>query len=183
MDYDDEYESCEREENKIIPDVIKVESAISLEVSDIEGVLSSILHKQFNDTLELFIRVEVEKCISNAYGSKHTFKDALQDVISKKLDEKYPSIVDDKVDELAEKIKDFSFEWGRREEPKNMRDKAVAQVNEYIDNELSKSVAKSVEYVEQFSRNYFANNLFRAMGMMDKMIPFADADSISENKE
>lgn len=182
MDYrEDEPESCECGDTKIIEDSIKVESTIGLEVSNIENVLSQMLHKQFNDTLERFIKTETDKCVASAYGSKHTFKDALQDVISKKLDDKFPDIVDDKIDELAETIKGFEFEWSRREQKNSIRDKAIEKVDSYIDNELSQSVAKSVEYVEQFSRNYFANNLFRAMGMMDKMIPFADADSISKD--
>ncbi len=163
------------EEHRILEECIKVEAKVGLEISDMEDVLAAIMRKQFNETLNRYIKNEVQKCIEGAYGSKHTFKDALQDVISQKLDEKYPGIVDDKVDELAEKIKNFKFEWTRREEPKKIRDKAMDTVNSYIENELSKSVAKSTEYVEQFSRNYFANNLFRAMGMMGKMIPFADA--------
>jgi len=180
MYHDEEPEPCGCEDFSMLEDAIKGEVSFGLDVADLERQLSLYAQKKFASNLETFINREVSKCVESAYGAKYTFENALKDVIAKKLDEKYPGIVDDKVDELAEKIKATEFEWNRREQPKAMMKKAQEKVDEYIDSELSKSVERSVEYVEEFSRNYFANNLFRAMGMIDKMIPQANADNISK---
>lgn len=183
MSYDDydEPESCECEDFSILSDAIKGKVSLGIELSDLEHHLSLHVQKKFSDTLKSFIEREVKKCVEESYGSKYTFKDALMDEISKRLDEKYPCIVDDKIDELAEKIKNTEFQYGRREAPTSINKKAQEKVDEYIEGELVKSVAKSTEYLEQFSRNYFAENLFRAMGMMDKMFPQANTDMISKN--
>ena len=131
----------------------------------------------FKERLDSLIESKVQKAINDAYGAQYSLKDALTDVIREKLDQKYPGVVDDKVDELAEKIKAFEFEWNRREAKQNIRDKATSVVDNYIEKELAAEVKKQADWLEQYSRNYFAHNLFRAMGMMDKMIPLAEPDA------
>jgi hypothetical protein len=130
----------------------------------------------FKELLDSLIERKVQKAIDDAYGAQYSLKDALTDVIREKLDAKYPGVVDDKVDQLAERIKNFQFEWNRQEEKKDIQKKALGIVDDYIEKELAAAVKKQADWLEQYSRNYFAHNLFRAMGMMDKMIPLAGAE-------
>jgi hypothetical protein len=106
----------------------------------------------------------------NGYG-------ALGDIIKKEVArvfiEKYPDIVENKANEIMEYIKNLKPEsfrdWSWNGESISMA--AKNKVKEYIENELENEVKVTKEWLEQFSRNYFANNLFRAMGMMDKILP------------
>ena len=155
---------------------VAIKAGLSVDVMAIEEAIEQRIHELFVRRLDAYINKAVDNALGNAYGAQHTFKDALQDAMSKKLDEKYPGIVDEKVDELAETIKGFKFEWNRREEKQGLQKKALEKVDAYIENELAAEVKKQADWLEQYSRNYFAHNLFRAMGMMDKMIPLADAE-------
>lgn len=157
------------DENMSGPVAAKVDFAIDVRALEIAS--KKLADSYFKEHLDLKINQCVDQAIKNAYGSQFTLNDALTAVIREKLDTKYPDIVDEKVDELAAKIKDFAFDWNSRENARTMRDQAEKRIKEYIDNELMQSVTKTKESLEEYGQQYFAKNLFRAMNLMSASVP------------
>jgi len=180
MSYDDydEYEEREPEIVEGLEDAIKISTVIDVDVTSIEIRLRKYVEKVILSKLQSMIQTEVVKCITDSYQSKARFKDAIETVMREKFTETYPDAVENKINEMEKKLKEFSFEWGRDSwggtkgtPAMTIKEAAKKRVEGYIENELAESVKISKEYIEQFAKNYFANNLFRAMGMMDKMLP------------
>jgi acyl-CoA synthetase (NDP forming) len=103
------------------------------------------------------------------------FDSLIKEVVKEQFEKRYPDVVENKVNQIHDYLlklrPEDSKDWRWDSTQKTLGEAAKAKVLEYINNELSKEVKVTKEWLETFSRNYFANNLFRAMGMMDKMIP------------
>lgn len=186
MSYYEDYceENYIEEANELDIDATQeIKSEVLINKDAIAAAVNNLVQSKIKTSLKTYIDREVNKCFMNHYESKIKFEDIMHRIIKEKFEEKYPDTVENKVNEFEAEIlklkvsdrrSDYSMEVMAKdalERIKLMENKANAKVAEYIENELSKSVAKSNEYIEQFSKNYFAQNLFKAMGMMDKMIP------------
>lgn len=140
-----------------------------------ERATSELLNRYIEVNFTNKLEKELEKHLTLKYHS--TFTDLIEKIIREKFEERYPDLVINKVDEIAEYLKklppDRVKDWRYSSTGDNIATLAKRKVDDYIENELKGEIKKTTEYLEQFSRNYFANNLFRAMGMMDKMIPEA----------
>lgn len=174
--YSEDYE-YEPEPELVLPGE-STELKIKLSIN--AGQIELAIQKQVEDLLEVRIKKMIREKISNGmkdllcsdYWSKDNMKDLLYKAINSRLEEKYPTVVEDKVNEFYEALMSIKFTENRHDNDlSSLRMKAKNKVDSYIENELIGSVKKSKEYIEQFAKNYFANNLFRAMGMMDKMLP------------
>lgn len=172
--FDEEWEQPEITEIEGMDEAVKLETTAFIDATLIQTMVSKYISDNAHRLIKEFIQEEVKKCINDTFRSKASFKEALENVMEKKFTEKYPDAVENKVNEMAKKIKAYEMNWGRGHSSDSIQNKALTMVNDYIDNELSKEVKKSTDYLEQYSKNYFANNLFRAMGMMDKLIPIAE---------
>lgn len=169
------------------PEKVKAEVHLALDELTMERAISEFVDK----TVENRIKYLVNKAVNEAL-KRLAAKDAyradnlnalMSNIIEKRMLEMYPDVVENKVNEFYETLnkatlserKYDSFLSDMTESAKKMKkasfDHAERAINAYINDELKKSVEKSTEYIEQFSRNYFANNLFKAMGMMDAMMP------------
>lgn len=179
LDYD-EFEEYEPTEIEGMDDAVKLESTVIVDVKNLQSLISGYVNQHLHAVMQGMIQREVIKCIQSSYGSKARFADAIENVLRKKLEEKYPDVVENKLNELVSEIKNHKFKFDRYSGEKTLKTKALAIVNDYIEKELAGEVKKSTEYIEQFSKNYFANNLFRAMGMMDKLIPIADPEASTQ---
>jgi len=172
--YEEDYE-YEPEPVIDLPETQSVNVALSINAGQIELAIQ----KHLNDLVEPRIKKMIgekindhmKKIISDKYWGEENLKNILYDVIEKRVLKKYPDVVENKVNELYEGLMKTKFTSSRGSVERTMQERAMKKVNQYIDDELVKSVSKSREYIEQFAKNYFANNLFRAMGMMDKMLP------------
>lgn len=174
--YDEDYE-YEPEPELDLPD----ESAeLKIKLSINAGQIEMAIQKQVNDILEDRIKKMIREKISDAmndllkkdYWSKSNIKEILYRAVNSRLDAAYPEVTENKVNEFVEAIKGLKYSELRNDKNfESIAKRADRKVQEYIDGELSESVKQSKEYIEQFAKNYFANNLFRAMGMMDKMLP------------
>lgn len=178
MEYDDyeEYDRYEPTEIKGLEEAVKIEAHATIDVESMRVLIRQYIQDNYQGVIQNMIQKEVIACLKSAYNSKARFNDVLKKVIEDRFDKKYPKLVDGKIDEFAKKIQTFEFDWQNSREKDSIKKKAVDMVNGYIDRELAAEVKKSTDYLEQYSRNYFANNLFRAMGMMDKLLPKADFD-------
>ncbi len=176
-DYED-YEDYKPTEVEGLEKAIAFNVKAAIDVASIQVLIRRHISENYRQLIQQYIQQESIKCIKDAFQSKASFERALHAVMREKLDEAYPGLVDDKIDELAKRIKGFEFNWNDRRQKENMQKVAMEKVDLYIETELASSVKRSTDYVEQFSRNYFANNLFRAMGMMDKMLPQANSDDV-----
>lgn len=142
-----------------------IEQAIAAEINKlIVPKLSWMINKKIND--------EFKNLLSKEYWSSNKIEKYLQIAVEKRLNEMYPEVVENKVNEFAEALKKLKIEnYKNKDDGKTIYQMAKDRVETYINTELADSVSKSKEYIEQFAKNYFAQNLFRAMGMMDKLLP------------
>lgn len=160
------------------------ESAIK---QKIENVISSKIENKIKAIVENTMHKELKSLLSKDKWSKGNIESLMAKAVEKRLVEVYPEVVENKINEFEKAIKELKFSdrhgnynyeslcktaMQRCEELSNKANEAVMN---YINNELAESVSKSKEYIEQFSKNYFAQNLFRAMGMMDKMLPTTES--------
>lgn len=157
------------------------EVKISFSAEAMERATSEILNRYIEVNFTSKLEIELGRHLELKYHS--TFTDLIEKIIREKFEERYPDLVINKVDEIAEYLKKLPPEkvrdWKYSSTGDNIATLAKRKVDDYIENELKGEIKKTTEYLEQFSRNYFANNLFRAMGMMDKMIP----EAVPFNKE
>ena len=177
MSYDDEDEEVGFNETPGTDGLVKITANVEINIEDLNYKAANYVRDNIIGLLNKKIESEVNKVLADHYSSKESFGAIVERIIKAKLDERYPDVVESKVNELAEKIKKFEFRTDRNEGLMTLQRKAESIVNKYIETELALEVKKSKEYLEQFSKNYFANNLFRAMGMMDKLIPVANPDA------
>jgi len=125
---------------------------------------------------------KLERAISDylKLNGHSDFGEMIKNVIRDEFEKRYPDVVENKVNEVHQFLLNLKPEdardWRWSNDGKNIADKARLKVQEYIEKELSKEIKVTKEYLEQFSRNYFANNLFKAMGLMDSMIPQVKGD-------
>lgn len=173
MSYD-YYEEQSVPETKVLLINGSTKAAIQMgfDIEAIDAAISKYISDTFEEKLTSMIKRKLEKEMYSYMLSCESIQLSMDRLITKRIEEKYPEIVIDKVNEFAECLKKYSV----KDRNNSWKESTIAQaadkkINDYIENELKQSVAKSTEYIEQFSKNYFAQNLFRAMGMMDKLLP------------
>ena len=153
----------------------KAEVKILFSAEALESAASAILQDHIERNFLPMLNREIAKYLELKGHSN--FSEIIKATVRDEFIKRYPDVVENKVNEIADFVKKMrpedSKDWRWDNTQKTIGDAAKAKVIEYINNELAKEVKVTKEWLEQFSRNYFANNLFRAMGMMDKMIPEA----------
>lgn len=151
----------------------KAEVKIQFSADALEKATTEIVQQHINNNFTPMMEKKIQEYLKLQYHG--TLTDLIEKIIREQFELRYPEIVINKVDEIAEYLKKLPPEkardWRYSGTADNMASLAQKKVNDYIENELKGEIKKTTEYLEQFSRNYFANNLFRAMGLMDKMIP------------
>ena len=170
MDFENDY--IEPESAYTLKDG-KAEVKIQFSMEAMERAATAILQQH----IELNFVPKLERATQNFLELKGyaNFDSLIKEVIKEEFIKRYPDVVENKVNEVADFVKKLRPEdakdWRWDATGKNIGELAKKKVQEYIENELKKEIKVTTDYLEQFSRNYFANNLFKAMGMMDKMIP------------
>ena len=175
--YDEDYH-VEPEPQIELPESQKVEVGLSINAGLIENAIQKHIDEILQPRIENAVRAAISKQVkdmlrTDAWG-RDGFKSILVDAVERRMLRKYPEVVEDKVNEFYEFLKNLKYSDNNREPARDMATKARKLIDGYIENELVDSVKRSKEYIEQFSKNYFANNLFKAMGMMDKMMPVTE---------
>lgn len=162
-----------------LENLAKVETQINLEVSDIEAAIQNHIANNVQSVIRKFIQKEVRAALKNEYGSKVRFDDLLKEIIHEELSKRFPEAIDDKIDELEKSLREYKHDWSRdkghwlgsKNTPTTIKDAAKSAVDSYIETELAKEVTKTKEFLNDFSKQYFANNLFKVMGMMSSFEP------------
>ena len=179
--WDDEERHYEPEPSLELSESQKINVDLSINAGVIEQSINKFIDEIMKNKLEQYINNQVSLTLKNAYNSKIKFEEIVTSIIKSKIEDIYPDAVENKVNEFEEHIKNIKFTDRRSDfSSESITKNAKRKVDEYIENELVNSVKKSKEYIEQFSKNYFANNLFKAMGMMDKMMPVTENAQIKE---
>jgi len=164
---------------EIPAEAAEIKIALALNAGQIEsainGHVANILERKMQQLVATAIEKNMKDILSKDSWGSGNFKEIIREIISNKIDERYPEIVENKVNELKEMILKLQFSESRNDQLSDIRTKALKKVEGYVNTELQESVKLSRDYIEQFAKNYFANNLFRAMGMMDKMLPQTDS--------
>lgn len=146
-------------------------ASVNVDVKTILEIAAQDLHRNVASRIHSFIirrtKEEFEKCFRDNW-SQDSFKEILKKVIREKLEEAYPDIVENKVNELAEMIKKIDYKDRNDKLALDIHQRSTKIVNDYIEKELSITVKKTKEEIDEFAKNYFTRNLFRAMGMMDQ---------------
>ena len=93
------------------------------------------------------------------------------------IKEKYPDVVENKVNEFAKKIKEMPFD-NREFAGKTFQEAAARKVSVALDTELAEVIKKTKDGIDNYAKNYFARNLFKAMNLMDGVLG-ADQEKLS----
>lgn len=146
-------------------------ASVNVDVNTILELVANDLNRDIAGRIQSSIIKMVEQkfneCINDNW-SQDAFKEVLKKVIREKLEEKYPDIVENKANELAEIIKKIDYKDRNDNIALTIHQRSTKIVNDYIEKELSSTVKKTKEEIDDFAKNYFTRNLFRAMGMMDQ---------------
>lgn len=163
-EFDDPSEYSTEELEKAITTSTEVVVNSDMVISHIKKTVQN----QLKPVLNKIIESQVQAALQNSYQSKIKLEDIIKEMIREKINSAYPDIVENKANEFAELIKKQKYEnsgyYGRS--GSSIHEMAEKKVKEYIENELMDSVKKSKEEIDTFAKNYFTNNLFRAMGIM-----------------
>lgn len=162
----------------------KAEIKLAFNTQEIENALSAYISQYVENNLKPKLEIQVQKKFDEemrrAWGENTTCDKAFKEVLLAELLRRYPEVVENKINEFYKSILELKVVLDKDHKCyRDMVSSAHKKVDDYIENELKGAVKKSTEYIEQFSKNYFANNLFRAMGMMDKLMPIANPDGKS----
>ena len=173
--YEEDHEYELEPEIELPSEAAELKIKLSINAGQIELAVQKQIDEVFEDKLKRMIKQKIDESMSvllrkDSWGTD-SFRELLLRAIEKRLVARYPEIVEDKINEFHKYITELKYTETRKGALSDLRKKAENRVDAYINDELKDSVAKSKEYIEQFSKNYFANNLFKAMGMMDKMLP------------
>lgn len=145
---------------------------------EFSSVIAGNIRHSLAESIQSIVNREVDKILRGSWGENkmsEAMKGMVSDVIAEKMEEQYPDIVENKVNEFAEEFKKRKIEDGRygRDISSDLQKYAKNKVEKYINGELMESVKKSKEEIDEFAKNYFAKNLFKAMGFlggeMDKL--------------
>lgn len=173
--YDEDHEYEQEPEVELPEDSAELKIKLSINAGQIElGIqrhINEILEQRMKKLVRDKINEHMKSILSLDSWGKDNFKSLLGEIISKKIDERYPDVAENKVNEFYEAMLSLKYTEERHGELNDIRNRAKKKVQGYVETELAESVKLSKDYIEQFAKNYFANNLFRAMGMMDKMLP------------
>lgn len=179
MNYDYEEDYISPESAYTLKDG-KAEVKIQFSAEAMERAASDIIQKHIESNFVPRLEIAVKNYLDLKGYSE--FGDLIKEVIRAEFVKRYPDVVENKVNEIHDYLirmkPEDARDWRWENTSKTISEAARAKVKEYIENELKNEVKVTKEWLETFSRNYFANNLFRAMGMMDKMIP----EAIGEKK-
>lgn len=124
------------------------------------------VEKSLAPVLKGLIDNEIKRALTDRYSSKAHIDTIIRDVIKEKMLEKFPNVVENKVNEFEKLIRESKLSDHRNDPVADIHSKAKAKVEKYIQDELVESVKKTKEEIDVFAKNYFTNNLFRAMGIM-----------------
>lgn len=156
----------------------KAEVSIQFSADLLEKAATQIIQNHIDLNYQPMLERKTQEFLSLKGYSK--FDDLIKQVVREEFVKRYPDVVENKVNEIRDyllKLKpEDSKDWRWDNTSRTLAEAAKAKVLEYIQNELSKEIKVTKDWLETFSRNYFANNLFRAMGMMDKMLPEAKGE-------
>lgn len=170
-DYDEEH--IEPDTGFSLKDT-KAEVNIVFNAENMKAAATDILQKHIENNFMPMVHRKLDEYLKlQGYNS---FPELLQKVISEEFLKRYPDVVENKVKEIEVYVKNLKPEnmrGGYSWQGESISRAAQNKVMEYIEKELKQEVAVTKEWLETFAKNYFANNLFRAMGLMDKMIPTA----------
>jgi len=174
MSYDYEPEYIEPEKAFTLKDG-KAEVKIQFNAEALERAASQLIQEHVELNLTPALKRKTAEFLELSGHSK--MDGLIKEVVREEFIKRYPDVVENKVNEIKDyllKMKpEDAKDWRWDNTAGSLSQAARRKVEEYIQNELAKEVKVTKEWLETFSRNYFANNLFRAMGMMDKMIPEA----------
>lgn len=163
-DYREPEELINLKENGFEAKVIVSFSPVAMELAANELVKKHI---------ERNIVPELERKIKSFFVEKYntnSLTGIMEKIIREKFNETYPDVVENKVNELAEMIKNMKFDDRRNGfNSESLTKNASDRVNNYITNELAGMVKIEKDKLTKFSEQYFAQNLFKAMGMMSKL--------------
>lgn len=171
MDYEQEY--IEPESAVGFKDG-KAEVKMLFSTEALEQAASQMLTNHIEINFMPMLRKRMEEFLKLQGYSR--FEDILQKVISEEFLKRYPDVVENKTKEIETYVKNLkpeNFRGNYNWSGETIARAAQNKVMEYIEKELKEEVKVTKEYLETFSKNYFANNLFKAMGLMDSMIPQA----------
>ena len=151
---------------------------MSKQSSDIDEMLEARIKKACSGSN----KTKPERLAKKDAWSDKSLEAMMQKEVSKRLNELYPEVVENKVNEFEEEIKKLKF--GSRnnnyslehlaktaqERVSEADKKAHDIINNYLENELKESVKLSKNTLNSLQK-LLCKQPFRAMGMMDKMLP------------
>lgn len=182
MNYEDDYGREPELSTKLTETIAqeKVSVKVDFDSKEIAELIASSVTEQVKYSMASKLRDLVKSEVDGYYRTNEVptgIKKAIREAVVTKVNEKYPDIVENKVNEFVEAIKAMKFE--ARRSSRNSRDdlsyegieaRADAQIKKYIETELMDAVKMTKDEVETFAKNYFTNNLFKAMDFMNKQI-------------
>lgn len=121
------------------------------------------------ETLKKRVQAEVKEAFDYTYKD-YSLEKVMRMVIEDKFKEKYPDVVENKINEFATKISNMKFDELRDFSSRNFQEAAMKKVNAVIDSQLAEVIKKTKEGIDDYAKNYFARNLFKAMNLMDGLI-------------
>ncbi len=161
-------------------ELIKNSCRVTVDASyDVDLLVARIVEKtqpEVRTVLRKMLQQEAEDMLSKGLyvGSKEEFtplmRDLMKEVIEEKFEEKYPDVVENKVNDVAEKIEKMDV-FGDRRNLTQLTRRIEMEVEERIDAAIQPIIDAQAAKVENYARQYFANNFFKAMDFLNKDIP------------
>lgn len=202
MSYEDDYSEesencrdCNKGEINVNLEKLESENMLSLKIDlktetisqvildAVKNKISNLILKSVHNTIEQ----EFKNVVSGGYFSREekatlseTVKEIIRNTISKKVDERFPEIVENKTNEFKDyivnlKIQDIDRD--RKISSSTIAEMAKQRVKEYIEKEMMESVKMTKQEIDDFAKQYFTQNLFKAMGVFGKAL-----DQIEDKK-
>ena len=100
MSYE-EYDNYEPTEIDGLEKAIKAEAFATIDAEAIRVLIEQYIRNNFHGVLKQFIQQEVIKCLKKTYNSPASFEKVLHDIMLEKFDQKYPDVVENKIDQLS----------------------------------------------------------------------------------
>ena len=174
MEYEEHY--VEPESAISFGDNFKVEAKMLLNTEELDAAIAKYVREQttrqismLEETLKKRVQAEVKEAFDYSY-KEYSLEKVMKQVVEEKFNEKYPDIVENKVNDFASKIGNMKFDDMREFSGRNFQESAMKKVNAVIDSQLAEVIKKTKEGIDDYAKNYFARNLFKAMNLMDGLI-------------
>ena len=167
-DYDeDEVETTNTIEAKD-PDTIKVTASIAIATDRLDAMIEKYIKDNLKLKMDTMIKSQVDSAFRTEY-EKYSLHSVMREVITEKFRNTYPDIVENKVNEFHKKI--MSLEFNTRDfDGRNFQEAAMKKVMTTIDSELKEVITKVKAGIDDYAKNYFTRNLFKAMNLMDSVL-------------